>query len=314
MPPVLKRSVSFLLLVAAIGLFVLQALPLPGIFIVMLGAPFIDALLLHLFLVALFVESAIGRLPRVLAVVPFLAYGAYYWAYFEQDRMVAEESAKLRTINIGKVFDFDPSAMSLVLDKYNDLDGFVAFHQIQVAYSGISSARLVPASQCATMKSYDNGAKAWVRRIPIYDYHLFTKETQPCWLTRIEQPPNRPVLVQSADHASPLHVWLGISEPSTDIVVDGKIVGSLREIYVRRIPPYLWFLGCGLVDSPASWACGGFYEGGEDYIRWYPPSVDRARFDTPASILLGIPKYTNSMVAGSQVIVAVAHVTFWHEA
>jgi hypothetical protein len=60
------------------------------------------------------------------------------------------------------------------------------------------------------------------------------------------------------------------------------------------IPPYLWFLGCGLVDSPASWACGGFYEGGEDYIRWNPPSVDRARFDTPASILLGIPKYTNS--------------------
>ena len=296
MPPVLKRSVSFWLLVAAVGLFGLQALPLPGIVLVVLGAPFIDAWLLHLSLVALLVESAIGRLPRVLAVVPLLAYGAYYWAFFEQDRMVAEESAKLRTINIGKVFDFDPSAMSLVLDEStsNELkaDVFVSVHQVPVAYSRTYSARLVPASQCGAMKSYDNGALAWVRRVSFYP--LFTEKTEPCLLTRIEQPAHQTVLVQKTDHASPKQKWLGIEEPSTDVVVDGRIVGSLREIHVRRIPPYLWFLGCGLVDSPAAWACGGFYEGGDQYIRWNPPSIDKVRFDTPTSILLGLPKYTDS--------------------
>ncbi len=289
---------SFWLLVASIGLFLLQVLPLPGILLMLVGAGFINALLVHLFLIALFVESVSGRLPRVLAIVPVLAYGAYYWAYFEQQQMIAEESRKIRNINIGKVFDFDPSAMSLVLDHSTsnglDADSFVAFHHVPVAYSPSYSARLVPASQCANMKSYRNAASAWVTRVAFYPRQIFTKETEPCLLTRNEQPTNRPIIVRKADHASPMQRWLGINEPSTDVVVDDKIVGSLEEVVVRPIPSFLWFLGCGLVDGPqAAWLCGGFY-GDAHYIRWVPPSIDRARFDTDASILLEIPTYTES--------------------
>lgn len=295
---VLKKSISFWLLVASISLFLLQVSPLPGVFLMLVGVWFINALLVHLFLIALFVESVSGRLPRVLAIVPFLAYGAYYWAYFQQKHMIAFESAKIRNINVGKVFDFDPSTMSLVLDQSTsnalNADSFVAFHRVPVAYSQTYSARLVPASQCATMKSYRNAASAWVTRIPFYPHQLFTKETRPCLLTRIEQPANRPIVVREADHASPMQRWLGINEPSTDVVVDDRIVGSLEAVVVRPIPSYLWFLGCGLVDGPqAAWKCGGFF-GEPDYIRWLPPSIDRARFDTNASILLEIPKYTES--------------------
>jgi hypothetical protein len=264
MPLVLKKSMSFWLLVASIGVFLLQVFPLTGVLLMLVRAWFINALSVHLFFIALFVESINRRLPRVLAIVPFLAYGAYYWAYFEQKHMNAEESGKISNINIGKVFDFDPSAMSPVLDHSTsnglDADSFVAFHRVPVAYSRTYSARLVPASQCATMKSYRNAASAWVTRIAFYPRQLLTKETEPCLLTRIEQPANRQIVVRKSDHASPMQRWLGINEPSTDVVVDDKIVGSLQEIVVRPTPSYLWFLGCGLVDGPqAAWVCGGFY-------------------------------------------------------
>lgn len=305
MPVALKRSVSFWLLAAAVGMFLLQWFP-PTDFLlwfatfIFLGPLFINAMLVHAFLVALFAESAIGRLPRVLMIAPVLAYGAYYWAYFEQARIVAEETAKLKDINVGKVLDFDPSTMSLVFDNgfpQGTLEVFVARHQIPVAYSRVISARLVPAPQCASINSFKNGALAWKQDTKhLYPYKLLTQETEPCLLTRREQPTQRPVYAREVDHASTQQKWLGISEPSTDIVFDGKVLGSLQSVIVHHMSPYLQALGCGLVDGPAAaWVCiSGLFEGGYQRIDPDPPSVDKTRFDTPPSILLGLPKYTDA--------------------
>lgn len=105
----IKRSIAFWLLIASVGLFLLQLIPITGLFLMFMGAGFVNALLIYLFLVALFVEGVIGRLPRIVAIIPVVAVGAWYWAYQEQHRLLAEETPKLKSINVGKVMDFDPS-------------------------------------------------------------------------------------------------------------------------------------------------------------------------------------------------------------
>jgi hypothetical protein len=281
-----KTSVSFRLLIGIAGLFLLQVLPIVGFYLFLFGASILSALLIHMFFLALFVESAFGRLPRVLAIVPVLAYGAYYWAYFEQSRVFAEEVAKLQSINVGKVFDFDSSRDSLVFTSASAPHrDFAADHAVPVSYIGHLSARLAPASKCAAMQSFDNGARARVDKFG---------PNAPCLLTRTETPPNRPVNVLQVDHASRMQRLLGINEPSTDIVVDGKLVGSLRKIVVRQISPYLWYVGC--MKFTELECDSSFYAQQRDVIERDPPSADKARFDSPASILLGIPRYTDAEI------------------
>ena len=298
----IKKSVSFWLLVAAVGLFLLQWIPFTGIFLMLLGAGFVNAWLIYLLLAVLFVEGVIGRLPRVVAIVPIVAVGAYYSAYREQHRLLAEEILKLKSINIGKVLDFDPSTESLVFDdSVNQAIYFVARYRIPVAYAGASdlSARMAPASECSAMASFHNGAFAWVKSVEKdYPYQMFTRETAPCMLTRRDLPAKTPVRVRQVDHASSTLQRLGISEPSTDVVVNGKVVGSLRKIVVHRISPYLRFVGCGLIDDPPAWMCTtSFFANREEVILPDPPSgAEKEQLHERVGILLGIPKYTNDEI------------------
>jgi hypothetical protein len=96
------------------------------------------------------------------------------------------------------------------------------------------------------------------------------------------------------DHASQQLRWLGISEPSTEVVFDGKVVGSIQKIIVNHIPRVLWALGCGLIDNPPSWTCfSGVYGQREDFEVGLPSSA-RNNYVNPASILLGMSKYTDA--------------------
>jgi hypothetical protein len=104
------------------------------------------------------------------------------------------------------------------------------------------------------------------------------------------------VFVRQVDRVPPKLRWLRISERSTDVVIDGKLVGSwLRNILVNRFSPYLWFVGCGLVDSSSAWVCttSSFFEGQSEVIGSDPASAgDNDPSSNAIGILLGIPKYT----------------------
>lgn len=228
-------------------------------------------------------------------VVPIFAYGGYYFAYFDQNRLLAEEVAKQGTINVGKVFDLNPDTELLVFDDRGTwrAEEFVENYPIPVTYSQIASARMVPASQCARIPNYRNGALAWVGNIP--DYRgKFGPERAPCILTRIERPAHQPVFIRDVDHASQQLQWFGINEPSTELVVDGKVVGSLQKIIVYHIPYVLWALGCGLVDNPPSWTCFSGIYGQRENIDLDVPSTRGYPYTNPASILLGMSRYTEA--------------------
>ena len=98
-----------------------------------------------------------GRIPRALILIPIIAYGAYYAAYFREGWRVAQVSQKLRITNPGKVYDFDPAANSLVMDRAQE---FVETHDVPVVYEpnrnypeGYLSERLITRAQCNGIKN-----------------------------------------------------------------------------------------------------------------------------------------------------------------
>ncbi len=130
----------------------LEVLPLPGLYLTFLGGSLFAGLLVHLLLASLFVEAVMGRIPRALILVPVIAYGAYYAAYFREGWRVAQVTEKLRITNPGKVYDFDPAANSLVMDRAQE---FVETHDVPVVYEpnknfpeGYLSERLITRAQC----------------------------------------------------------------------------------------------------------------------------------------------------------------------
>lgn len=299
-----KRSISFYLFFATVGLLLFQAIPIVGLLPAVLlsfmeiNAFVVYALLLHAFLLLLFIEAAIGRIPRWLMIVPVFVYGEYYGAYFGQARAIDEETAKMNLESAGKVLDFDPDRMSLVFDNMRDLELFVAHYKVPVAYfrdrivaRNNKSARLIPASQCATIKSFDNAAAASIATTRyFYQTGLLTRDRAPCVLVRPEQPSNPPLDVRRIPDAQKR---LAGYVRSLEIIFDGKPVGSHRSLLVFRIPPILWRIGCAFSDANPSWRCFGLFSEDAETIGSAPQINDRVGYTSPVSDMLAIPRYTN---------------------
>jgi hypothetical protein len=113
----ITRLVSFWAFLLFAALVALQVFPYTGVFLMIVGAAFVTGLVLHVFLIALFVEAFVGRLPRYLIAIPIAAYSAYYAAFIQQTWKIAHKSAELRASNPGQVLKFDPDSQSLVTRK-----------------------------------------------------------------------------------------------------------------------------------------------------------------------------------------------------
>jgi hypothetical protein len=292
----LPKLVSFWALLAFVLLFTLQALPITGIVLMMLGAALLTGLLVHVFLIVLLVEAFTRRVPRVLMIIPIAAYGAYYALYFQQAIQIAQKSAELRASNPGKVLDFDAQSYSLVMARTYT---FVSQYEIPVAYEananfteGYLSSRLIRRDQCGIVRDSQN-------RITIMGVHFGSVfQQQVCLLQFPEQPPYKHVtVIRRGDE----EIWKRkseISEQTTEISVDGAVVGTFRTAAVWRLPAFpLGYVGCALISSTPAWKCDADFMRSHTSLDTVPEGLDRARYDSPESVMLGIRKYTASDLA-----------------
>lgn len=290
----IARFPSLWALAAAIVLFLLQLLPIPGVFLMIFGAGLITVLLIHAFLIGLFVEAAIGRLPRILMVLPVLVYGGYYVAYWQEGREIAERAAALRAANPGKVFDFDPRTHSLV---GRELGSLVQTHDIPVVYEpntnykpeNYSSMRLMRRDQCDAIKR-DTQNRILVTYVPAF---------RGLCVLRFPENPERKIV--NVLRPKDPEIWKrkpGVTESITEIVDDGNVLGSYRSAIAWRLPALpLGFIGCGLVSSKPAWECGAQFMRRREILDTVPTGIDKALFDTPESIMLGLRKYTTADLA-----------------
>jgi hypothetical protein len=301
MPPFFK-SVSGMALVALIALLALQAFPYTGIFLMMLGGALLTGLLIQVFLISLLAEACLGRIPRVLAALPVLAYAGYYALYIHQTIQIGQESARLQRENSAKVFDFDPDTYSLVTPDAQRLAEQYAIpvvYQANKNYAPEShlSFRLLQRDQCS--------------RIPLDSRHRIAKfgvnggnsfQNNLCLLRFPEDPSGKLItVVKHGDEEVWKRKW-DFGEQSTEVLVDGKVVGTFKTASIWRLP--LWpaaAVGCGLISggTPA-WKCFADFQRTHTEIDTIPPDVDHAKYGLPESVMLGIPRYTSVELANFQ--------------
>src|SRR5215470_6324519 len=282
-----SKPVSFWAFLALIALVALAWFPATGPFLWFFAVPLlVGPLLVHIFLVALLVEGFTGRVPRILMIVPLAAYGAYYAAYVHQGALIAQKSTDLRTLNPGKVLDFDAKSHSLVTPNALSL---VSSYEIPVAYEankdvkpeGYLSYRLIPRAQCKFPA--DSQHRIQMRGVLFGDRLEF--QQQVCALEFPEAPPYKIVTAVKRGHEEEWGKW-GIGEQIIELSVDGAVVGSFRTATVWRMPVMPGLLLGGFL---------GF--GSPTRIDGVPEGIDRQRYDTPESIMLGIRKYAASDLA-----------------
>jgi hypothetical protein len=285
---------SFWALLAAIACYFLQLSPMPGIFLVFMGGPFLTGLLIDIFFVALLVEALTGRIPRVLAIVPLLAAGAYYAVFLQQGIAIQARNdvAKAANPRPGSVA-FDPSRMSLVDD---DALVIVRRYAVPKAYKPASSQPegyfvnlIVPRPQCDAIprdsqvrvrKSYGAGAGMgrYFRTI--------------CDLSFPERPTGPVLSVTHSGDISGRGTRDGQeSQAITEFRLDGVLKARFTTIRTSRLASFPLFLaGCTLVDSTSSWMClTGFHKtpvtlGADSF------TGDRT---APERVVLGLRDYTD---------------------
>jgi hypothetical protein len=299
MPPFFK-TFSGIALLAIIALVVLQAVPYTGIFLMIFGGAALAGLLVHAFLIGLFAEAFIGRVPRALVAIPLIAYGSYYALYAYQTVAIWQKSAELRRENSGKIFDFDPEVHSLVSP---DAGALVTRYAIPVAYQPNNnfdperhlSFRLIRRDQCSSLPRDS--------RHRIQTTGIFFKNTlqgKVCVLSFPESPPRK--IVTAVKHGDE-EVWKrkwDFGEQLTEILVDGRVIGSFKTASVWRLSLFpSAAIGCGLSGggSTPSWKCGADFLRSHIAIDTVPDSVDRTKYGAPESVMLGIPKYAAADLA-----------------
>ena len=284
-------------LLSLIAFLALEYFPLSGLFLMFVGGSLFAGLLVHLFFASLFVEALTGRIPRALIVVPIIVYGGYYAAYFREGLQVERLSRQLRTTNPGKIYDYNPTVNSLVTARAQE---FVETHDIPVVYEpnknfpeAYLSERLITRAQCGGIK------RDTQNRVFTFGVHFNGIFQESVCLLRFPERPTKEVV--KATLLGDPQIWArhgGIRQQTTEISVDDKTVGSFTRAFIWRLPavPFL-AIGCALIDQPSSWKCFADFTRNLVTIYGIPETVDRAKFDDPISVMLGIRKYVAADLA-----------------
>jgi hypothetical protein len=282
-------------LAALVALVVLQWIPYTGIFLMIIAGPLIAGLLVHVVLASLFVEACLGRLPRILAAVPFAAYGGYALVYAQQSATIAAKSAELKAANPGLVLAFDPQAHALV--SGDRAQALVSAYRLPVVYEanahhppeGHLSYRLIPRAQCQIPKDSQS-------RVHTFGVHADGKLLRDLCLLRFPDRPAGRVVTVTRTEPKTRRDTREIVETTIRVEREGAVLGTFRTARVQRYPVFPWLaIGCGLNSGAPSWDCfAGFWRTPEE-IDALPPGAPAGRL--PEALMLGLHKYTPAELA-----------------
>lgn len=284
--------VSLTVLIVLAVLTPLLLYPYSSVILTYLGIPLLAEVgLVHVFFIALAVEAITRRVPLVLIVIPIAAYGWYYVQYFQEIADPQLVGTVLRAANPGRVLSYDPKQHAIVVRSINDLDP--QRHDIAVVYQSYSSPehatawRLLAGEQC---------------NIPVDIQHEFRVD-------QIRRSPNGPrcTLVMPETPAGTLFTLVERKEDTAwarahhvrqtawELRVDEQLRATYRTARVERLLPFpLLVLGCGLNDANGKLDCyRGLYRFPLE-VDTAPAGLDTKRYDTPLSIMLGIPRYSDT--------------------
>lgn len=299
----LRRLPSFWLLCAFLIVWLLQAFPYTGIVMMFLVAPLWCGLLLLAFMVVLFVEALIGRVPRWLMVAPVLFFGGYYGLYFQQGVQISIRETELQNSNTTKIYDFDAARENLITAHGQ---GLVTQYRIPVVYSknenyneGHLSYRMLMKKTCDSIpkdsESQISTSRVHYRDKPRAGQSLGRTHSRKglCVLRMPEKPSKNIVTIEVKGQ----QIWKKkstIEEGVYTLSKNNVVLGEYRTASVQKYQIFPFpIVGCFLNSGAPSWDCSIGFDKSLYRLKTNPASMTQDVKINPVALMLGLKKYTD---------------------
>lgn len=267
-----KIPISILLFLFTGIVFLAQHLPVVGVFLMILGAPFWSAITINLGLVLMAKEAREGKLPRALVVLPILYFSIYaaitfagHWQLFWLRR---EIGANNRSVHVA----FDPQQNDLVIDAKvvnsepaldKVPDNLVEAYDIPVVY-GLNGNRRGPAhlSYRVTSRKACDAAHRGDPRVTTFAFQENGKFNFGLCLMRCPEETTKPAVTVSAQENAGAQNWLLPTTVQTITITDaGNQSFTLKG---GTAAPFSWIplpvMGCALDSGAPAWRCFAEFE------------------------------------------------------
>jgi hypothetical protein len=115
--------ISLVGLVVTGGVFVLQAIPFTGIFLMFAFAMAWSIVLVNASMIGVAIEAVVGRVSRLWLLLPLIFYGGYWTAAALDHFALRDLASRTDSANAQVVTGFDPARQALVFAKGGAWDG-----------------------------------------------------------------------------------------------------------------------------------------------------------------------------------------------
>jgi hypothetical protein len=255
-------------------LYALQVIPVVGLFLMLLGAPFWTGMLVNAGMLGLSIEVPIRRFAFAEArtsllwlLVPFAYFGWYGINAFNDHKTLQNLRAEFDAANEKVLVPFDAERHSLVLVSgahtyagtlTQDFGLPVAYSENENVTGGYLSTRLLEKDLCAEIRNEPLMSAAFIHTFGFHDGDRIGHRrlaSNFCSLRMPAKPQNAPVTVANVQ---------------TETLVEGlpvKLIenvitmpdGTKHVLHGGTAAPYPWFpmpvLGCALNSGAPSWDC-----------------------------------------------------------
>ena len=272
-------------------IFLLQAIPYTGVFLMIMLASLWSAPLINLAVVVAGVEALTGRLPRWLVLLPVCWFGLYAVAVWREEAGLVEAQAVVAERNAAAVpVVYDPGRHDIVFGDLGDglfvarhVDRLLLSHRLPEVYytagrlrERMSAARVATGPLCETLDARSGGAAVEVRKIheSTARHHNLDSAVQACIVSFAEEPAREILRLGRREERERFR---GLSVRM--IVTSAENGGEKAEIRGASASVLKWLpipvLGCALNSGAPSWDCfAGFMR---QRMVWFGTKLDEAR-------------------------------------
>lgn len=254
---------SVKILVGVGVLFLLQAFPYTGVFLMLVAAPLWSVPLVNLAVLVAGFEGLTGRAPRWFILLPVCWFGFYGLAVLRDEAALVRAKEVVATANdAAQPVVYNPDRHDIVANA--DVDGLLLGARLPVVYTkprsgrdrAMRSSRLAIGSLCATLAGRKTGDKVRVRRIHRSTAGRYGLDQDvPTCIVSFQESPSREVIQLHKKTSVDTIDGLAVHSTRISAAAEGR-TSLVRRAWAAILQPYpMPVVGCFLNSGAPSWDC-----------------------------------------------------------
>ena len=258
---------SILFFVTALAVYVLQWFSIPGIFFMMLAAPFWATPLVNAGLIGIALEAIFGRVWRLWLVVPVVVYGLYLQAAAGDHATLMKLALAYEQANALATVDFDKATHAIVFEESANIS-LVNYYDLPVEYktdrrlkTGYMSTRLADIGFC---REFDKFSAVGASAASVFVNYIVDKsgeigrqrDDRVCSISMPEKPELLIVTIKQVSEKEIIE-GLPVNKLTTIITMPDGAETKLLGGFAAPLPWWpMPYAGCGLISGlHAQWSC-----------------------------------------------------------